>query len=353
MRIIIGVVFTVLLLLSITTLIGSSPTYAMTHGLHGLIGLFVYWMVSSVSFRTIQRYTWLLLFFVAVLLVLTMMQSIVVKGAARWLRIGTFQVQPSQLALPAMMLGAAALSLDRSRRKVISKTLLWASIPMLVFLQPNFSTTVILLSSILFAWWFSGTSYRWFASLALIGGVLGIFGWSFVLKPYQQQRIQAFLDPTRDELGVGYNARQAQIAVGAGGFWGVGLGNGTQSLYGFLPEKQTDFLFSAYAEQFGFLGVVILLSVYVTLFSISFHSISYVNDPLHRVYGMGWLSLMGLVSMIHLGMNLGLVPVTGLPLPFFSVGGSSLISVALGFGILHARTDSSSQDDEIDIRRLF
>ena len=212
---------------------------------------------------------------------------------------------------------------------------------LLVLLQPDFGSAIII-----FLLWFgmvlvSGIKKTHLLSVFLMG--ILVFGglWFFAFKPYQKARIMTFLNPLTDIRGSGYNAYQSTIAVGSGQMFGKGIGYGTQSKLQFLPEYQTDFIFSAFAEEWGFIGVSLLLILYGLVFwrmlKISFRG----GSNFEILFGLGLTMLFLIHSIIHIGMNIGLLPVTGNTLPFMSYGGSHLLSELLGLGILMGMRSSS------------
>ena len=205
----------------------------------------------------------------------------------------------------------------------------------LIFPQPDLGQVLILIALWIGVLLISGIKLRHFLILVLCFLLISILSWSFLLRDYQKERVLSFLFPY-DPLGVSWSQNQAKIAVGSGGVFGQGLGSGSQTQYGFLPEPQTDFIFSAIAEETGLLGVSVLLF----LFSILFWRImkiaidSQTNFP--RLFASGLTIILVSQTFIHIGMNLGLLPIIGIPLPLISYGGSNLIATFIGLGILQS-----------------
>jgi rod shape determining protein RodA len=208
-------------------------------------------------------------------------------------------------------------------------------------LQPDLGTTLITLVGVGYLF-LQTRPPRW---LLVSGGVaaviFGVLAWNFILQPFQQARFLNFVNPGRDPLGSGYNARQSIIAVGSGQIWGLGLGNGLQSTLRFLPERQTDFLFATYAESTGLVGSVALVLLYAALF----WYLAGVSDrvssvPARLFLQSGWLLLLAQTT-INIGMNIGLLPITGVTLPLFSLGGTSLVSTAVFLGMFESLRRSS------------
>ncbi len=263
----------------------------------------------------------------------------VFKGAQSWFSLGFFSFQPADpiklvvILILAKYFSRRHIEIANIRHILVSGFYVFV-IFFLVFLQPDFGSAII----IFFLWLgmvlVSGISKKHLLAVFLLG--LVAFGglWFFVFKPYQKDRIKNFIHPLTDIRGTGYNAYQATIAVGSGQIFGKGIGYGTQSKLQFLPEYQTDFIFAAFAEEWGFVGVVLLFTLYGIIFwrmiKISFRG----GGNFQVLFGMGLTILFLVHAIIHIGMNIGLLPVTGNTLPFMSYGGSHLLTEFLGLGIL-------------------
>jgi len=263
----------------------------------------------------------------------------VFKGAQSWFNLGAFSFQPAD---PIKLVIILLLSKYFSRRHIEIANIRHILVSgfyvfvvfVLVFLQPDFGSAII----IFFIWLgmvlVSGISKKHLLAVFLIAVV--VFGglWFFAFKPYQKSRIISFIHPLTDIRGTGYNAYQSTIAVGSGELFGKGIGYGTQSKLQFLPEYQTDFIFAAFAEEWGFAGVVLLFILYGTIFwrllQIAFKG----NGNFEILFGVGLCILLLVHTIIHVGMNIGLLPVTGNTLPFMSYGGSHLLTEFLGLGML-------------------
>jgi len=186
---------------------------------------------------------------------------------------------------------------------------------------------------------FSGIELRHFLILAVIAILLLVFSWYFLLKDYQKERIAAFLQPEIDPQGISWNILQSKIAIGSGGVLGKGITKGTQTRYGFLPEAQTDFIFAALAEETGFLGVIVLFSLIGLLFWQVMRIAFLAFDNFTKLFAAGFAFLFISQTFINIGMNLGVLPIIGIPLPFVSYGGSNLLGFYLGLGILSSFTN--------------
>ncbi len=273
------------------------------------------------------------------LLSLLFVMGSVFKGAQSWFNFGAFSFQPADpiklvvILLLAKYFSRRHIQIANIRHIMVSGFYVFV-IFTLVFLQPDFGSAII----IFFVWLgmvlVSGISKKHLLGVFMIG--LIAFGglWMFVFKPYQKARIKTFIHPLTDIRGTGYNAYQSTIAVGSGQLFGKGIGYGTQSKLQFLPEYQTDFIFAAFAEEWGFTGVILLFVLYGIIFwrilKIAFQG----GGNFEILFGAGLAILLLVHTIIHVGMNIGLLPVTGNTLPFMSYGGSHLLTEFLGLGIL-------------------
>jgi rod shape determining protein RodA len=203
-------------------------------------------------------------------------------------------------------------------------------------MQPDLGTSLVLLAILGGMMFMSGASLRWLG--ALIGGVFAAFPliWTYLLRDYQKQRIIGFLDPSSDIQGAGYQLYQSQIAVGSGGVFGKGLTNGTQNQLNFLPVQESDFVAAIYLEELGFLGAMLLLVLFAALLWRILVAGWRSRDPFGMMFAGGLASMILFQVVVNLGMVIGIMPITGIPLPFVSHGGASLISLAVGLGILQS-----------------
>ncbi len=273
------------------------------------------------------------------LLTLLFVLGSVAQGAQSWFHFGFFAFQPADLAKITLVI---ILAKYFSRRHIAIGNIKHIFISgfyalvlfLLVLVQPDFGSSLII-----FAIWFgmvfvSGISKKHLALIVFGGVTTFALLWVFVFAPYQKNRVMTFLNPLSDIRGSGWNAFQSLVAVGSGGVMGKGLGYGTQSRLQFLPEYQTDFIFAAFTEEWGFVGAMILFVAYGIIFwRILVFSIDAPNN-FEALFGMGLLFFFLAHFVIHVGMNVGLLPVTGLPLPFMSYGGSHLLAEFVGLGIL-------------------
>lgn len=262
-----------------------------------------------------------------------------IRGSARWIDIGFFNLQPAEFAKLVVILGLGRwLYLKRGQInswKSIAITFIYAALPaVLIFLEPDLGSSIVVMSVWIGMLLVSPMKKIYVAAFLAIGLVVAGLGWQFVLKDYQKTRVHVFLNPELDARGRGYNVRQAIIAVGSGGIMGRGLGQGLQSQLKFLPERQTDFIFASAAEEIGFVGCTALLILYYIVGRRLVKIMMNAKDDLGYYITAGVLVLMFTQIIINISMNVGMLPVTGIPLPFLSYGGSSLVVVLLGLGVV-------------------
>lgn len=301
----------------------------------------VFLVASIIDWRFLRRTQVVMIIYGASVLLLSLLFVVgsVFKGAQSWFSIGGFTFQPVDGAKLAVIL---VLSKYFSRRHVeiarvrhiLVSGFYVGVVFLLVFLQPDFGSAIIIFATWLGMVLVSGISKKHLAFVGILGICAFAFLWAFVFKPYQKARIMTFISPLSDIRGTGYNAYQSVIAVGSGGVFGKGIGYGTQSKLQFLPEYQTDFIFAAFAEEWGFFGVLLLFVLYGIVFGRMLRIASRGGSNFEVLFGTGLTVLFMTHTTIHIGMNIGLLPVTGNTLPFMSYGGSHMLNEFLGLGIL-------------------
>lgn len=305
------------------------------------IALLVFFGVSFLDVRFLKQTNIVVGLYTLIITLLVLLFGIgtISKGAQSWFTLGGFSIQPVD---PAKIILILMLAKYFSRRHVeiahikhiIISGLYALIIFLLVILQPDFGGALIV-----FCIWFgivmiSGISKKHLASVIMIGLVAGAFLWTFVFEEYQKKRILTFIHPLADVRGAGYNAYQSTITVGSGEILGKGIGYGTQSRLKFLPEYETDFIFAAFAEEWGFVGVILLFILYgIVIWRILSNALLGATN-FELLYGVGLAVFFMSHFIIHVGMNMGLLPVTGLTIPFMSYGGSNLVTSFGALGIL-------------------
>jgi rod shape determining protein RodA len=305
------------------------------------IALIVYIVATSFDYKWLKTFSWPLYALQLGLLVTTLAIGHGVGGSARWVSIGPFDFQFSELAKILMIvvlanyLGARQGRLS-SLSSIVGACVLVVPPWILVMIQPDLGTSLVLLAILGGMLFMSGASLRWLG--VLVGGALASFPfiWTYILRDYQKQRIVSFLDPASDMQGAGYQLFQSQIAVGSGGWFGKGLTNGTQNQLNFLPVQESDFVAAIYLEELGFLGAMLLLVLFGALLWRILVSGWRSRDPFGMMFASGLASMILFQLVVNLGMVIGIMPITGIPLPFISHGGASLISLAVGLGILQS-----------------
>ncbi len=358
-------------------------SYSYQHWLISVLGLAIVLVFSRWHYQLLLRWHWVIYALTNISLIAVMATGVAAKGAQRWINIAGFNVQPSEFAKIAMVITLAALlhNQDGADLKTVVRTLTITAIPWgLVFLQPDLGTSLVfgaiviamlywanvntgwlilmispLVSAILYHIYLPG----WLLWVLIVAGIawltlpskvvstlsaitinlgaveLGNFFWN-LLKDYQKARLIMFLDPEQDPLGGGYHLIQSRIAIGAGKLWGQGWHQGTQTQLNFIPEQHTDFIFSAVGEEFGFLGCIILLSVFWLICIRLIWIASTAKDNFGSLLAIGILTIIVFQIVINISMTIGLAPITGIPLPWMSYGRSALLSNFIGIGLVES-----------------
>ncbi len=272
------------------------------------------------------------------LLVAVLIMGQIGKGAQRWLDLGLFRFQPSELtkiAVPMMIAWfLAEKPLPPGWKRLATAGAMIAVPVLLIAKQPDLGTSLLVASAGVFVLFLAGLSWRFVGGMVLTAIPAGWALWEWGMREYQRNRVLTFLDPERDPLGTGYHIIQSKIAIGSGGLYGKGWLNGTQSHLEFLPERTTDFIFAVLAEEFGFIGILLLLLLYLFIVYRGLYIATQAQDTYSRLLG-GSLTLVFFVYLfVNTGMVSGILPVVGVPLPLVSYGGTSLVTIMAGFGIL-------------------
>ena len=325
---------------------GLDPEYYLKrHVVNILIGSLLAWVTTIIDYRLIRAYTPFLWIGGVIGLTLVLIPGIgeEVNGANAWIGLpGGFQVQPAELAKISIIVGMSMILSERNHdsdspsHKDVMQALVIAAIPVLLILsQPDMGTVFIISIAVVTIIAVSGAPMRWVAGLLLLA-VIGSFAavQVGVINYYQVKRLQAFVDPNADSQGSGYQLRQARITVGSGGLLGTGLFNGPQTNGRFVPEQQTDFIFTVAGEQLGFLGSGFIIILYLIILARGFGIARRSSDPYGKLVCTGVVAWFAFQAFENIGMTLGMMPMTGVPLPFLSYGGSSMFANMIGFGLL-------------------
>jgi rod shape determining protein RodA len=303
-----------------------------------LFGFVIMVMLAQLSPQTLRRWTPGLFVFGIILLLLVITMGVEAKGAQRWLDLYLFRFQPSELmklvAPMALAWYLADAALPPSPLRLLTSLALTAIPVILVAMQPDLGTSLLIASACIFVLFLAGLRWRIIGGATLFMVAMAWPTWLYVLRDYQKTRILTFLKPETDPLGAGYHIIQSKIAIGSGGLFGKGWLNGTQSQLDFLPERNTDFIFSVFSEEFGLIGAMMLLSLYLFLIARGLYIAVQAQDTYSRLLA-GSISLTFFVYVfVNMGMVSGLLPVVGVPLPLISFGGTSIVTLMAGFGIL-------------------
>jgi len=338
-----------IVLLILNTLIGIAAIYSSSHYLDGnyafkqfiwlLVSLVAIFVLISFDYNILVTYSIYLYIACLFLLVLTLMFGNLIAGAKSWIKFSFFQIQPSEITKIALILLLARIFSEFKAKSVriiqvfASTTVIF--IPFfIVALQPDLGTATSYLFILAGALLLAGINKKVLILFLVAAVVFGSLGWAFFLKDYQRVRVTAFLFPKEDPLGVGYHITQSKIAIGSGGLLGKGYLRGTQSQLRFLPARHTDFIFSVIGEEFGFIGVVAVLMIYFLLLAGIFKSVGKSRDRA-GVYIIFMVAVMlSSQFLINILMTIGFFPVAGIPLPFISYGGSSLLTNSLAIGLI-------------------
>lgn len=337
------------LLICVITGIGVALLYSAAGGhwkpwaqpqlVRAIPGLVLMLGIALIDVRNLMRSAYVIYVIVLCLLIAVELMGRIGMGAQRWIDLGFFQLQPSELMKPALTLALAryfhGVTLDQiGRPLLLIPPLLLVFVPVaFVLMQPNLGTSLLLImgsGAIFFA-----AGVRIWKFLLVIGGGLGAIpiAWEF-LHDYQKQRVYTFLDPETDPLGAGYNILQSKIALGSGGLFGKGFMSGSQSQLMFLPEKHTDFIFVVLAEEFGMAGALILLGLYLMLFIYGIVIALSCRSQFGRLVAVGMTTQFFLYVFVNVAMVMGMIPVVGIPLPLVSYGGSAMMTLMIGVGLL-------------------
>ena len=303
----------------------------------GLGGMFI---LTFIDYRVYATLRWPIWIFTIAILVVVSVIGLETHGAVRWIDLRVFLFQPSELSKLLLILVVAKYMSDHekemTRWRILILSFLFIALPLvLVYLQPDLGTAIVIAATWGVMALATGLRLRDVLIILAIGAVAALLIWP-TLRPYQQDRISTFFDPAHDPLGAGYNVTQARIAIGSGGLNGLGFCSGTQSQLRFLRIRQTDFIFSVIGEELGFVGSVFVVALFAFILFRIIRAAMLSRTAFGKIIAVGIVAMIFVQSYVNLGMNLGLMPVTGIPLPFVSSGGSSLISLLAAEGVVQS-----------------
>lgn len=306
-----------------------------------VIGFGLFFLASFLDYRILQNYRFLVFILMILVLVLVLVSGATIRGAKSWISFGPLQFQPSEISKVLLIICLAAFFAKHQERinqfRVIFMSGLILLVPVaLIIFEHDLGAAIIMVAIWLGMLITAGLKGRYILFLLAFLSILSLLAWFIFLVPYQKARILSFFNPLSDPLGRSYNLIQSMIAVGSGGLFGKGLGHGSQSQLNFLPERHTDFIFAVTAEEFGFVGGVITLSLFLFLILRILKISRFSSDFFGSLLTFGVAILIVSQVVINIGMNIGILPIAGITLPLISYGGSSLISILFALGIVES-----------------
>jgi len=320
---------------------GSLDPWAKKQMLRFAFGLLILFAMASTDLRIWMTLSYPLYFIALILLVGVEIMGKIGMGAQRWIDLYIFPLQPSEIMKITLLMALARYFHLTPPKEVFKLRTLFIPLALvalpaiLVLRQPDLGTTILLVGAS-FAIFFTAGIRLWKVLTVFLSAVISLpILWN-LLHNYQKQRVLTFLDPERDPLGAGYHILQSKMALGSGGFWGKGFGSGSQSHLNFLPEKQTDFIFAMLCEEFGAVGGIILMILYSILMIYGLRVALQSRSTYGRLLSIGLNVLFFLYVFVNISMVMGLLPVVGIPLPLVSYGGTAMLTVMMGFGLLMA-----------------
>jgi rod shape determining protein RodA len=305
------------------------------------IAMVVYILLTVFDYRWLKTLAWPIYFVNLGLLVLTLAIGSGVGGSARWVGVGPFTFQFSELAKILMIIVLATYLGNRESKldslgAILGACLLMGPAVALVMLQPDLGSSLVLAAILAGMLFLSGASLRWLLAIAAVLLAAIPVAWTYLLRDYQKDRILSFLNPAADTQGSGYQVAQAQMTVGTGGVLGTGLTNGGVVRGGYLPVQESDYVFPVLAQELGFIGAVVVFLLFMALLWRILACAWRSRDPFGTMFGAGLATAILIQVFVNVGMGIGILPVTGIPLPFISHGGASLISLAIGLGVIQS-----------------
>ncbi len=304
-----------------------------------IFGIILLIVASYFDYRALKNYSGVFYIIACFILILVLFFGSNARGTESWFNLGYFNLQPSEfikiiiVVILAKYLSKAGINENGLKKFIVSG--IYVLIPVaLIIIQPDLGSSMVILFTWISMLLISGIEKKHIAIIFIFVLLVSIVSWSFFLKDYQKKRIEVFLNIQSDPKGAGYNVNQSIIAIGSGEIWGKGLGHGSQSQLNFLPEKHTDFIFAVIAEEMGLIGVLFVLGLFSIIFYRLLKTANESQDNFGKYLVIGSSLMIFFHVLINIGMNMGIMPVTGIPLPFVSYGGSSLVSFMLMLGIV-------------------
>jgi rod shape determining protein RodA len=305
-----------------------------------VFGIIALLLISCIDYRFFSNYAYIL-YALGILILISVLFSSPIRGTAGWFVLGPISIQPVEIAKIFLVIFLArffslqAFSMDRVKNIIISVMFVGIYV-FLVLLQPDLGSALIFIALWIGFLLLSNANKKQLIILALILAIIAISSWFIILKDYQKERILTFIDPSRDSLDTGYNVIQSITAIGSGKLFGRGLGLGPQSQLDFLPEQEADFIFAVICEELGFFGALMIIIFFTFIFYRIWNIAKNAHDDFTSYFAYGILIIIFFQSIINIGMNIGIMPVTGLPLPWISAGGSSLLVNMILIGLLES-----------------
>ncbi len=318
--------------------VGENMNLVAKHSIRAGVALVLMIVVSRFPTKVLARWSVHVYLFGLALLVVVLIVGFTGKGAQRWIDLGLFKFQPAEIMkigvpmMVAWLLTRMPLSLGFV--PLLISVLVISAPTVLIIQQPDLGTALLIALAGITVIFLAGISFRFIVFVIALGGLVAPMMWYWVLLDYQRNRILTLLDPWADPLGAGYHTIQSIIAIGSGGIWGKGWLSGTQSQLEFIPERNTDFVFPVFAEEFGLAGVVVLMFLYCFIVFRGLLIAYSAKDNYSRLLAGGLSATFFFYVFVNIGMVSGILPVVGVPLPLISYGGTSMVTLMIGFGIL-------------------
>jgi len=306
-----------------------------------MFGIVLMTGVSFFNYRALKNYTGIFYISACFILSAVLVYGLSIRGSTSWFNLGFFNFQPAEFVKIAIIIIMAKYlakenNLFNDLKKIIVSGIYIFLPVLLIILQPDLGSALVIIFIWLSMLFVVGTNKRYIILILFTGLLLFTASWSYVLEDYQKDRIITFVNPQSDPYGAGYNVIQSIIAIGSGEIWGKGLGHGSQSQLNFLPEKHTDFIFAVIAEEMGFIGVLLVLGLFGIIFYRLFEIVRESQNNFGKLLVLGTALMLMFHVVVNAGMNMGIMPVTGIPLPFISYGGSSLVSFLIMMGLVQS-----------------